>query len=59
MYISSTTGRSPLMAAPTAVPQIAVLSRAQILYYFWSIVAVAPLGIATIGVAIWWRRKRL
>jgi len=43
----------------TAVPHIAVLSRAQILYYLWSIVAVAPLGIAAVGVAIWWRRKRL
>jgi len=42
----------------TQVPQIAILSRAQVLYYLWSIVAVAPIGIATIGVAIWWRRKR-
>jgi ABC-type uncharacterized transport system involved in gliding motility auxiliary subunit len=43
----------------TAVPRIAVLSAAQVFYYFWSIVAVAPIGIAAIGVAIWWRRKRL
>jgi len=43
----------------TAVPRIAVLSAGQVFYYFWSIVAVAPIGIAAIGVAIWWRRKRL
>jgi gliding motility-associatede transport system auxiliary component len=43
----------------TSLPRIAVLSPAQMFYYFWTIVAVAPLGIAATGVAIWWRRKRL
>lgn len=40
-------------------PRIAILSPAQVFYYFWTIVAVAPLAIAASGVAIWWRRKRL
>lgn len=43
----------------TSSPSIAILSPAQVFYYFWTIVAVAPLGIAAAGVAIWWRRKRL
>ncbi|HUD73067.1 MAG TPA: GldG family protein, partial [Dongiaceae bacterium] len=43
----------------TSSPSIAILSPAQIFYYFWTIVAVAPIGIAAAGVAIWWRRKRL
>ncbi len=43
----------------TASPTIAMLSPAQRFYYFWTIVAVAPLGIVAAGVAIWWRRKRL
>ena len=40
-------------------PGIAILSPAQVFYYFWTIVAVAPIAIAAAGVAIWWRRKRL
>jgi ABC-type uncharacterized transport system involved in gliding motility auxiliary subunit len=40
-------------------PRIAILSPAQVFYYFWTIVAIAPLMIAASGVAIWWRRKRL
>ncbi|HKQ98490.1 MAG TPA: GldG family protein [Candidatus Polarisedimenticolia bacterium] len=40
-------------------PSLAVMSPGQKLYYLWSIVVVAPLGIAAAGVAIWWRRKRL
>jgi ABC-type uncharacterized transport system involved in gliding motility auxiliary subunit len=43
----------------TANPSLAILSPAQIFYYLWTIVAVAPIGIAAAGVAIWWRRKRL
>jgi len=40
-------------------PRIVVLSREQVLYYFFTIVAVAPLAITIVGVAIWWRRKKL
>ncbi|HXU10947.1 MAG TPA: GldG family protein [Candidatus Binatia bacterium] len=40
-------------------PRIAILSPAQVFYYFWTIVAIAPIMIATVGVGIWWRRKRL
>jgi len=36
-----------------------VLSRQQVLYYFFTIVAVAPVAITVVGVAIWWRRKKL
>jgi ABC-type uncharacterized transport system involved in gliding motility auxiliary subunit len=43
----------------TATPRIAVLSPGQVFYYFWTIVAVAPIGIALCGVGIWWRRRRL
>ncbi len=40
-------------------PRIVVLSRQQVLYYFFTIVAVAPIAITVVGVAIWWRRKKL
>jgi ABC-type uncharacterized transport system involved in gliding motility auxiliary subunit len=40
-------------------PRIVVLSRQQVLYYFFTIVAVAPIAITVAGVAIWWRRKKL
>jgi len=43
----------------TSASQIAILTRGQYWYYLWTIVLVAPLGIAIIGVGIWWRRKRL
>jgi ABC-type uncharacterized transport system involved in gliding motility auxiliary subunit len=43
----------------TSAPRIAILSPAQVFYYFWTIVAVAPIAIALSGVVIWWRRKRL
>jgi len=43
----------------TSTPRIAVLSPAQVFYYFWTIVAVGPIAIAAGGVVIWWRRKRL
>lgn len=43
----------------TTTPRIAILSPAQVFYYFWTIVAVAPAAIAMGGVAIWWRRRRL
>ena len=42
-----------------STPRIAILSPAQVFYYFWTIVAVAPIAIALSGVVIWWRRKRL
>jgi len=45
--------------AKTGTPRIAILSPAQVFYYFWTIVAIAPILIATVGVGIWWRRKRL
>ena len=40
-------------------PRLVVLSRQQILYYLFTIVAVAPIAITVVGVAIWWRRKKL
>jgi ABC-type uncharacterized transport system involved in gliding motility auxiliary subunit len=43
----------------SSTPRIAILSPAQVFYYFWTIVAIAPILIATVGVGIWWRRKRL
>jgi ABC-type uncharacterized transport system involved in gliding motility auxiliary subunit len=43
----------------TAAPNLAILTPGQSSYYFWTIVVIAPLGIAAVGVAIWWRRKRL
>jgi ABC-type uncharacterized transport system involved in gliding motility auxiliary subunit len=43
----------------STTPRIAILSPAQVFYYFWTIVAIAPILIATVGVGIWWRRKRL
>ena len=43
----------------TSQPRIVVLSRQQVLYYFFTIVAVAPIAITVVGVAIWWRRKKL
>ena len=45
--------------AKTGTPRIAILSPAQVFYYFWTIVAIAPILFATVGVGIWWRRKRL
>jgi len=43
----------------TSTPRVVILSPAQVFYYFWTIVAIAPILIATVGVTIWWRRKRL
>ncbi|MBI1951006.1 MAG: GldG family protein [Acidobacteria bacterium] len=43
----------------TSVPRILILSGQQVRYYFWSIVAFAPVTIAVVGVGIWWRRKKL
>ena len=40
-------------------PRVLVLSRQQSLYYFFTIVAIAPIAICVAGVAIWWRRKKL
>jgi ABC-type uncharacterized transport system involved in gliding motility auxiliary subunit len=45
--------------AKSSSPRIAILSPAQVFYYFWTIVAVAPIAIAFGGVLIWYRRKRL
>jgi NADH:ubiquinone oxidoreductase subunit K len=45
--------------AKTTTPRVVILSPAQVFYYFWSIVAVAPIAISLIGVTIWYRRKRL
>ncbi|HYV85516.1 MAG TPA: DUF4350 domain-containing protein [Patescibacteria group bacterium] len=42
-----------------STPRVVILSPAQVFYYFWTIVAVAPILIAAVGVTIWWRRKRL
>ena len=42
-----------------STPRIAILSPAQVFYYGWTIVAVAPVAVALSGVAIWWRRRRL
>jgi ABC-type uncharacterized transport system involved in gliding motility auxiliary subunit len=43
----------------TSTPQALILTPAQVAYYLWTMVALAPLAIAATGVAIWWRRKRL
>ena len=43
----------------STTPSLSILSPAQVFYYFWTIVAVAPLLITIVGVFIWWRRKRL
>ncbi len=43
----------------TSIPRVLVLTPRQVFYYFWTIVALAPLTITVIGVAIWIRRKRL
>ncbi|MFQ5877966.1 MAG: GldG family protein [Acidobacteriota bacterium] len=43
----------------TSTPRLLVLSPQQVFYYFWTIVAVAPVAIAAVGVGIWLRRKRL
>jgi ABC-type uncharacterized transport system involved in gliding motility auxiliary subunit len=43
----------------TQAPSILVLTGTQALYYFWTIVALAPVAITVVGVGIWVRRKRL
>jgi len=40
-------------------PSLVILSSQQVWYYFFTIVAAAPIGITVLGVAIWWRRKKL
>lgn len=45
--------------AKSQEPRVVILSPGQVFYYFWTIVAIAPIAIALCGVAIWWRRKRL
>ena len=43
----------------TSLPRILILSPAEGRFYFWSIVAFAPLMITVVGVGVWWRRKKL
>ena len=43
----------------TSLPRILILSPAEGRFYFWSIVAFAPLTITIVGVGVWWRRKKL
>ena len=45
--------------AKTATPRIVVLTSQQAFFYFWTIVAFAPLAITVAGVGIWMRRKKL
>ncbi len=43
----------------STTPRIVILSPQEVFYYFWTIVALAPLAIAVAGVGIWWRRRKL
>ncbi|HKN47399.1 MAG TPA: ABC transporter, partial [Candidatus Polarisedimenticolia bacterium] len=43
----------------TSVPRVVILSPQQAFYYFWTIVALAPVIISAVGVVIWVRRKKL
>lgn len=43
----------------TSVPRVVILSPQQVFYYFWTIVALAPVLIAAVGIGIWVRRKKL
>lgn len=43
----------------TALPRILTLTPREKFYYFWTIVALAPLAIVVTGVALWVRRKKL
>ena len=43
----------------TSLPRILILSPVEVRLYFWSIVALAPVTIAIVGIGIWWRRKKL
>ncbi len=43
----------------TSLPRIVILSPAEVQLYFWTIVVLAPLTIAIVGIGIWWRRKKL
>ncbi|HXH27550.1 MAG TPA: hypothetical protein VNL37_00795, partial [Candidatus Polarisedimenticolia bacterium] len=43
----------------TSVPRLVILSATQLRYSFWTIVALAPIGITAVGVGVWVRRKRL
>ena len=43
----------------TALPRILTLTPREAFYYFWTIVALAPVLIIVTGVSIWARRKRL
>ncbi len=43
----------------TNTPRIAILTRQQVFYYFWSIVALPLVVTVVLGVGIWLRRKKL
>ena len=43
----------------TSTPRVVILTPQQVFYYFWTIVALAPVAITVVGVGIWWRRKKL
>jgi ABC-type uncharacterized transport system involved in gliding motility auxiliary subunit len=43
----------------TSLPRIVILTVQQARFYFWSIVAFAPITVAVVGIVIWWRRKKL
>ncbi len=43
----------------TALPRILTLTPRETFYYFWMIVALAPVTIVVTGVALWMRRKKL
>jgi ABC-type uncharacterized transport system involved in gliding motility auxiliary subunit len=43
----------------TSEPRLVILSPREVFFYFWSIVALAPILIVIAGVTIWVRRRRL
>jgi ABC-type uncharacterized transport system involved in gliding motility auxiliary subunit len=43
----------------TTAPRLVILTPGEIFFYFWSIVALAPVVIVVAGVAIWVRRRKL
>ena len=43
----------------TAAPRLVILTPREVFFYFWSIVALAPILIVIAGVTIWVRRRRL
>jgi ABC-type uncharacterized transport system involved in gliding motility auxiliary subunit len=43
----------------STTPRVVILSPQEVFYYFWTIVALAPMAITVVGVGIWWRRRKL